>query len=343
MTLIIVRPTGENKQKVEKLAEYHEGVFRGAEFVYEDFDWLEGSEEEEVAREFDGPPYFAVEHEPDSDDRIHQLGWFPDPDWEPESPEYEDGGGGGGDGDDDTEKAAEKAADAALTALKSEWGDSGNASAEASYPEVDDALFQMQERLVWWSGEDLSKAPPVWDSDDDVPQMVIDLIHSVVDGSVVWNDFAGYSQQAAEAVQNSLEENLAQPQGWSIESLVRDLRDMYSGMAVEQALNIARTETAAILNSAREDAYKEREDADEYVYYWQGPTDHRTTAVCREIKQEVERRGGNVPLPELRNILRAKAQKYENTAEGGTPERVDEFVPHYQCRHTFIRDVKAGL
>lgn len=201
-------------------------------------------------------------------------------------------------------------------------------------------MLAMHERLVWWNGDDLSKAPPAWPSDDEVPEFVKEAILSVIDDGAMWDEFAGYSSQAAAAIHNSLEEKVTQPQGWSIGSIVDDLLELYSGLGKERALTIARTEVGAIMNRARQEAYEQRDDSDDYVYYWQGPGDHRTTDVCKEIKEEVDARGGHVPLEELRSILRTKARKYENTAQGGTPERVSEWVPHYQCRHTFIRDVR---
>lgn len=201
----------------------------------------------------------------------------------------------------------------------------------------------MHKNLVEWDGDDLSKAPPAWASEEDIPEFVKDVIHRVIGMGVTWDKFEGYSRQAAQAIRNSLEDNLTQPQGWSIESLVNDLQEMYSGLSDEKATNIARTETSAILNTARAEAYEERGDDVDYHYYWQGPNDHRTTKVCEEIKEEIESRGGNVTMDTLQTILMDKAKKYEGTREGGTPERVDEWTPHYQCRHTFIRDVKSQL
>lgn len=249
------------------------------------------------------------------------------------------------------EKAASSLADAVLD--KFGWNAPGTdetvqkdclgLSAE-EYEDCDDRLREMHKRLAEWDGDDLSKAPPAWDSNDDVPEYVVEAVEEAIEEEdVVWDKFEGYSRQSAVAVQNSLEEDLTQPQGWSIGSIVDDLQEMFPGMDEEKATNIARTEVSAILNSAREEAYESREDSVDYVYYWQGPADHRRTKVCEEIAEEVEARGGAVPMHELRSILLNKAKKYEGTREGGTPERVDEWTPHYMCRHTFIRDVKAVL
>lgn len=214
---------------------------------------------------------------------------------------------------------------------------------KSRYEKTDDALAGMHERLVQWDGDDLSKAPAAWPSDDEVPEYVKEYVEDAIDSGVGWDEFAGYSRQTADAIHDTFEEKLTQPQGWSVGSIVDDLQEKYSAMDDSQALNIVQTELSVIFNSAREQAYKDRDDGREYLFYWQGPSDHRTTDVCMEIKEEVDDRGGNVPMEELRSIVRSKAKKYAGTNQGGTPERADEWLPHFKCRHTMVRDVKATL
>lgn len=309
-----------------------------------------GLSEEKFAAFF-GPPYMRAvevsedpfEDVPNAEDLCRNY-----PPGSEEIPDYDTPPAPATYKDQQAEKAASQAADAALEKLGGDGPGNLNTAADAGsaaitkddYAGVDTIMLDMQKRLVWWDGNDLSKAPAAWPSDDEVPKFVQEVIEDVIGRGVVWEDFEGYSQQAARAIRNSFEENLTQPQGWSISSLVDDLLDMYSGLGKERALTIARTEASAIMNASREEAYKRRSDSDDYVYYWQGPSDHRTTDVCKEIKQQVDKRGGHVRLEELKTILQRKAKKYENTGQGGTPERVDEWVPHYQCRHTFIRDVR---
>lgn len=322
-----------------------------------------GLSENEFAKFYDGPRYFAAYSEEEVDPfedmpNIEPLlrNYPPGSEDIPDRPTPEPLGEGyqnvvpEEDREGPADKAAESAADAAVESLE-ESGTGNLKTAEKSndglsvdgYEYADDFMRDMHKRLAEWDGDDLSKAPMAWPADEQVPEFVKEVIRQVIQNDVVWDDFSGYTRQAARAIQNSLRDNLTQPQGWSIESLVRDLQSIYPGMDDEQAHNIARTETSAVLNSAREEAYKKRPQAANYVYYWSGPADHRRTDVCKEIVNEVESRGGSVPMNELRSILRSKARKYENTDQGGTPERVSEWCPHYQCRHTFVRDVKADL
>lgn len=206
------------------------------------------------------------------------------------------------------------------------------------YHEVDDLLFNAFKRTVWWQpteGDDLSKAPDMWASDDQVPQFVKDLIAEVIGQNVVFDRFENLPHTAALTIQQLFEDNLRQPQGWSIHSLVNDLKDAFPSLNTQQAETIARTETAAIMNSAREEAYEQREDSDEYEFYWSNAQDHRTTDLCNDIIEEIESRGDAVPMDELRSIVKAASRNYDY----GTPERVDEWMPHFNCRSSFVREV----
>lgn len=210
-----------------------------------------------------------------------------------------------------------------------------------SFVEVDDAFMKMYENSVWYGlndpGTSLMKAPNMWRGDEYVPDFITDAIERALDGAI-WDDFKGIPESAVLRLRQEFKENMTQPQGWSVGSLVSDLVDEFAGIDEDQASVIVRNESAAILNSTREEVYKEREDADEYEYYWSGPSDHRTTECCKFIKSEIESYGGSVSLQMLKDILDTAATRFKE--QGGTPERVKDFVPHYQCRHTFVRKVQ---
>lgn len=95
MTLVIIRRLEDGGEKV---AEYHEGGFRGMPGFNDDFDFLLGADEQKVMRTIDGPEMYATPIEEAYFDRHQQLGWFPDPDWEPENPEYKQRGSDEGTG-----------------------------------------------------------------------------------------------------------------------------------------------------------------------------------------------------------------------------------------------------
>jgi len=73
-------------------------------------------------------------------------------------------------------------------------------------------------------------------------------------------------------------------------------------------------------------------------YSWSTAGDEQVHPVCEEVAEEIENRAGSVPLEELQEILREKAEKYEN--QGGTPERVDHLVAHEKCRSAILSHPK---
>ena len=234
------------------------------------------------------------------------------------------------------------------TVLGDEFDESEFAKAELrgdfDYEECDDALFEAHEKSVMWQADrdpsdvDLSKAPGIWTSDDRVPDEVQDILEAQIrGGQITWGQYETLPPGGEAKVAEILERQLTQPQGWSLESLIRELREFYDTVTEAEAANIFRNETSSVLNVAREELYEMRDDAETYVYDWVGPTDHRATEICRSIEDVIESRGGAVPLPELKEILRTSALAHES----GTPERVDQWNPHFQCRRTFVRRVQT--
>jgi hypothetical protein len=94
-----------------------------------------------------------------------------------------------------------------------------------------------------------------------------------------------------------------------------------------QAESIVRTETHELRMKLRQVAYEERlpEDA---KYKWIGPSDDRTSPVCKDI---VDATRNGVTLPELQGIIKEKADKYGLKAR--------DFTPHPNCRHVYVRAV----
>lgn len=215
------------------------------------------------------------------------------------------------------------------------------------YEAVDEALLEAHEKAVQWKADqsldefDISKAPGIWESDDQVPDWVLEALEELIrTGDVVWE--GGYERlpPSAEAeIERILEDRLTQPQGWSLDSLLNDLSDKYPEQDDDYLLNILRNETSALLNTAREEAYELREDAEEYLFRWIGPVDHRTTDTCLSIADRIEDEGGAVPMDRLKEILYEEAVAHAD--DEGTPGRVDDWMPHFQCRRTFVRRVES--
>lgn len=219
-------------------------------------------------------------------------------------------------------------------------------SDDSEYETIDRHLFEAIEKSSWWiatefaEGSDISKAPRIWRESDDVPEAVRETIAEVIDTTAWdWMNFDSLTTAEANKLEEIVKKHLSQPSGWNIKSLANEIAGRFFE-SQETGIGIAADATHNVLNVAREEAYEDLSGSEKFVYSWIGPSDHRTTPVCREAKEEIADRGGAVTMPTMKQILREKAIKYKRTSEGGgTPQRVNMWEPHYQCRHTFVREI----
>lgn len=138
-----------------------------------------------------------------------------------------------------------------------------------------------------------------------------------------WTEFEKLAPQEAEEVYRSIIGIMTKEDGWSLDMVSRDLKKRFPQLTDYDAERIARTETSAIANKARELDFKDSQPEDT-LYYWGGPSDDRTSGVCREIKKILDGRG--LPLEQLRALCNEVAIKY------GLKPR--DWVLHPNERHT---------
>lgn len=190
--------------------------------------------------------------------------------------------------------------------------------------ECDERVREAFREQVW--PDDLNKSPS-WQSDDDVTQETQEWVDAVFQmRDPLYDQYDDIPQAAALNVKSAIRESLTQEQGWSLDSVVSRLEDDFDVLSRGRAKRIARQEISATLNQAEKISFKALPDDRRPNVVWSGPSDSSTTELCEEVKREV---GDGVPLTELEDILSEKASQYEY----GTPERVDQLVPHWQCRH----------
>jgi hypothetical protein len=138
-----------------------------------------------------------------------------------------------------------------------------------------------------------------------------------------YTDFANLAPQEAEGVYHSIIDVMTQDGGWSLSQITRKLQAKFPQLGEWEAERIARTETTAIANKARELDFQDSQPP-ETLYYWGGPDDDRTSDVCREIKERLK--GQGLPLGALKALVNEVSVKY-----GMKPR---DWTPHPQCRHT---------
>lgn len=174
----------------------------------------------------------------------------------------------------------------------------------------------------------------VWTEDDNVPEYVRERIGEAIDsGQAVFSDIDSIPSRTVEQLKDLLRENMTQPQGWSLDSIVSDMKDKWPGVSDEKLEVVARTESASVLNEAREQGYEDH-PGDDAVFYWEGPDDQRTTDACEELKDKTNPRhgGSSVPMDELVAL--------EEDVHDDHFSRLSfrRHCIHPNERHTFVRD-----
>lgn len=182
-----------------------------------------------------------------------------------------------------------------------------------------------------WADE-TTKAAPFWDDDESVPSFVKDTITGVLEGAI-FDSFESLPGFAADALTGLFRDNLLQPQGWSLRSISEDIEERF-GIPGDDAELIARTESASILNNAREEGYEEIGISDEPVFEWIGPSDHRTTDACKWLKDQTE---GGVTMDRLIELEQEATRKFFPHLD------FRRHLVHPQCRHTFSETFKMSV
>lgn len=187
---------------------------------------------------------------------------------------------------------------------------------------------------------------------EDVEKSLSELSHeefcdSLFDKSFVYNNvfwllkaimvaplmgrFQKLAPQEAEDLYDEIIKVMIRPERWSLTDISKVLKKKFPELNDYEAERIARTETTMISNKARELQYTENHPDSKYI--WIGPDDHRTTEICKTIKERQPKDG--LSLGELKSLVYSVALE-----KGETQPR--DWLPHVNCRHTFRRVMNYG-
>jgi len=219
----------------------------------------------------------------------------------------------------------------------------GNASRALLHSEAsDDALTQ--EELVWsdvyeavlWADDGDDRQLFEFDPDE-VPQFALDRLENAVREGAVFSEFETIPDWAAGEVQDVMLDSLETRHGWSVDSIAQNLRDMALGLSESDARTIARTETASLVNTAREEGYRDQ-FGDDARYKWVGPTDDRNTDACEWLREQTNPKFGGTPVPidELKELIQEAPTHDDEMPD----DMAREWVVHPNERYTYVRVVE---
>jgi len=176
-------------------------------------------------------------------------------------------------------------------------------------------------------------------SNSQVPEFVkTRLRETILSGDAVFSDIESLAGTDLMDFRTQLADGLTQD-GWTLGDITGRIMDIDDGISREQAETVARTETAAAVNSAREQAYEETGMAEGEKFYWTGSLDNRTTEACRWLIQETNPNEGGTPvsLEKLRELI-AEAPTHDPEMQDDLA-RPENYVVHPNERKTYTRDV----
>lgn len=174
----------------------------------------------------------------------------------------------------------------------------------------------------------------------DIPAWAVEDRVNVDKRTEIIHEYYDVNEGQARSIAEKLKEELESTEGYSQHDIISDLEDDLD-LGYELLERIVWTERASIETMDRVNTYLEQNDPDKlYKISGPDPDADRTHPISSEVIRETEEKGG-VTMKELARILIQKAEKYED--EGGTPERMDHWVPHEKFRFSIVTHVDVDF
>jgi len=212
------------------------------------------------------------------------------------------------------------------------------------WEEWEHTLFELQHGIA--HGDSDRKLTELTESQ--VPDFVKDRIRDAIFSDTLFSKFQTIEDNDLMQLRTFMDEQLSQD-GWTTDGIAGRLQDLEPELTDSEAERIARTETQALVNDAREEGYRETGMVEDETFYWTGAVDDRTTDACKwlmggsDLADDIggafdgtNPNYGGEPrsLDKLKELIKKAAKKDPDV---NTEAR--EFTPHISCRKTYVRDV----
>jgi len=173
-------------------------------------------------------------------------------------------------------------------------------------------------------------------SSSGTPEFVLERIRRAIMDGAMFSQFESVPSDRLMNLRQTFADELGND-NFTLDSITEGLLEFESDLDRDAAERIARTESSAVLNRARELGYEERGDADG-LFYWSGadPGDDRQTEACRLLIERTNPFHGGEPVPmdELRSLLTWAAEQDDDL--DASMVREDSWIIHINERSTLI-------
>jgi hypothetical protein len=170
----------------------------------------------------------------------------------------------------------------------------------------------------------------------EAPEFVLERIRDAVDQGAMFSEFDGISSDRQFQLREQFKSVLG-TDDFTLDTITESIMD-FAELSRDDAERIARTESSAVLNKAREIGFEEREETDD-LFYWTGadPGDDRQTEACEWLIRQTNPFHGGEPvgLKELRELV-DEAPQHDDSMNNALA-RPQSWVVHPNERSTFAK------
>lgn len=168
------------------------------------------------------------------------------------------------------------------------------------------------------------------------PEFVLQRIREAIMSGAMFSEFDEIPSDRLMGLRQDFADALTVEDGFTLDSITESLMDFEAGLSRDEAERIARTESSAVLNKARELGYEEQGESDG-LFYWTGaePGDNRQTEACEWLIRQTNPYYGGTPRPmdELREMVAEAPEHDDDLAD--TMARPESWVVHINERSTW--------
>jgi hypothetical protein len=176
------------------------------------------------------------------------------------------------------------------------------------------------------------------------PEFVLERIREAIMSGAMFSEYEDVPSSRLMELREEMADSLTVDTGFTLDSITENLMEFEADLSRDEATRIARTESSAVLNKAREIGYEEEGEADRR-FYWSGaaPGDDRQTEACEWLIRETNplHGGDPVPMDELRDMVE-EAPEHDPEMDDNLA-RPESWVVHPNERSTLVLAPEAGV